>query len=255
MKKIYTLLLAAVLFLSSCDILQQILEQGAKSQSLTNSEIIEGLKKALSTGTESSTNLLHARDGFLKDQAVKILLPPEAEVITQNLAKIPGVGQQTIDDLILKINRSAEDAAVEAKPIFIDAIKNMTIQDGMNILKGKSGNTSSFDSTAATVYLKGRTYQNLKAAFAPKINASLNKKLVGNISTSSAWSNVINLYNKIAPLIGKQKINPDLGAYVTEKALNGVFLKIGVEEKKIRKNPMSYASDIIKKVFGSVYKK
>ena len=227
---------------SSCDILQQILDDASGGGGLTNSEIISGLKEALVEGAVSSSKTLNATDGYFKDNAVKILLPPEANVIIENIQKVPGIGQSTIDDLVLKINRAAEDAASEAKPIFIDAIKSMTIQDGMTILKGSN--------TSATNYLKSKTYNNLVSTFSPKINTSLNKKLVGNVSAGGAWTKVTSLYNKVAPFIGKPKVTTDLGAYVTKKALNGLFLKVGDEEKKIRANPYAYVSDIIKKVFG-----
>ncbi len=227
---------------SSCDILQQILDDASGGGGLTNSEIISGLKEALVEGAVSSSKTLNATDGYFKDNAVKILLPPEANVIIENIQKVPGIGQSTIDDLVLKINRAAEDAASEAKPIFIDAIKSMTIQDGMTILKGSN--------TAATNYLKSKTYNKLVSTFSPKINTSLNKKLVGNVSAGGAWTKVTSLYNKVAPFIGKPKVTTDLGAYVTKKALNGLFLKVGDEEKKIRANPLAYVSDIIKKVFG-----
>ena len=254
MKKIIPIIVSFCLVLSSCDVVQQILDDNTSGQGLTESEIISGLKKALTTGTESSTSTLNKRDGFFKDKAIKIMLPPEADVIVKNIRKIPGIGDKTVNDVILRINRSAEDAAITAKPIFFDAIKTMTIHDGINILKGKSQNSSSFDSTAATSYLRSKTYQKLVNAFAPKINTSLDKKIVGNISTNKAWGDMVNIYNKAAPFLRKPKINPDLGAFVTEKALDGLFKKIALEEKKIRKNPKNYVSDIIKKVFGYVFK-
>lgn len=234
-------LMVGSISLSSCDILQQILDD-TSGPALTDSEIIQGLKEALIEGAVSSSKTLNATDGYFKDNAVKIFLPPEANVIVENLSKVPGLGQKTIDDLVLKINRAAEDAASEAKPIFIDAIKAMTIQDGMTILKGSD--------TEATKYLKSKTYNKLVSAFSPKINTSLNKKLVGNVSAGSAWKDVTTLYNKVAPIIGKPKVTTDLGAYVTKKALDGLFLKVGDEEKKIRANPYAYVSEIIKKVFG-----
>jgi hypothetical protein len=227
---------------SSCDILQQILEGGGGPVAPTESEIVQGLKEALIEGAVSSVKVLNVTDGYFKDNAVKIFLPPEANVISENISKIPGLGQKALDDLVLKINRAAEDAAVEAKPIFIDAIKTMTIQDGMTILKGSN--------TAATEYLKSKTYQKLVTSFTPKINTSLGKKLVGNVSAASAWSDVTSLYNKVAPILGKPKVETNLGAYVTKKALDGLFLKVGEEEKKIRANPYAYVSEIIKKVFG-----
>ncbi len=234
--------ISATFSFGSCDVLQQILDEASTQSTLTNSEIIQGLKEALTTGAVSSSNILHRTDGYFKDAAVKILLPPEANVITENIRKVPGLGDKMMDDLVLRINRSAEDAAIEAKPIFINAVKSMTIQDGMAILKGSN--------TAATNYLKNKTYNQLKSAFAPKINNSLNKKLVGNISTNQAWTQTTTLYNKVAPFIGKPKVNTSLGDYVTRRALDGLFYKVAEEEKKIRANPYQYTSDIIKKVFG-----
>ncbi|MCF6366538.1 MAG: DUF4197 domain-containing protein [Bacteroidales bacterium] len=243
MKKLTIIFLISLSFsFSSCDILMQILEDASSQTSLTNSEVVKGLKEALNVGTNSSVKVLNANDGYFKDNAVKILLPPEANVIVENIQKVPGLGQKAIDDLVLRINRSAEDAASEAKPIFIDAVRTMTIQDGMTILKGNN--------TAATTYLKNKTYNKLVSAFKPKINTSLNKKLVGNISTNKAWTDITTLYNKVAPFIGKPKVNTSLSDYVTRRALDGLFFKVGEEEKKIRANPLNYVSDIIKKVFG-----
>jgi hypothetical protein len=230
------------LSLGSCEILQQILDESGGTLAPTESEIVQGLKQALIEGTVSSVKVLNIADGYFKDNAVKILLPPEAKVITDNITKIPGLGQKAIDDLILKINRAAEDAASEAKPIFVEAINTMTIQDGMTILKGSN--------TSATEYLKSKTYNKLVTSFTPKINTSLGKKLVGNISATSAWNDVTTLYNKVAPILGKPKVETNLGAYVTKRALDGLFLKVGDEEKKIRANPYAYVSEIIKKVFG-----
>jgi len=227
---------------SSCDVLMQVLDQASSESSLTQSEVVKGLREALSVGTVSSVKVLNTTNGYFKDNAVKILLPKEANVIVENIKKVPGVGQTTIDDLVLRINRSAEDAAKEAKPIFINAITSMSIQDGMTILKGNN--------TAATSYLKQKTYNKLLSSFKPKINNSLNKKLVGNVSTNKAWTNITTIYNKVAPFIGKPKVNTNLGDYVAKRALDGLFLKVADEEKKIRANPYNYVSDIIKKVFG-----
>ncbi len=235
-------LISLILGLTSCDVLQQVLDEASQQTTLSNGEIIQGLKEALSVSAVSSSKTLHATDGYFKNQAVKILLPPEANVIVENIRKVPGLGDKMMDDLVLRINRSAEDAAIEAKPIFINAVKSMTIQDGMTILKGSN--------TAATNYLKSKTYNQLKNAFRPKIDNSLNKKLVGNVSANQAWTQVTILYNKVAPFIGKPKVNTSLSDYVTRKALDGLFYKVAEEEQKIRANPYQYASDIIKKVFG-----
>jgi len=220
----------------------QVLEQASTETSLTESEIVKGLKEALSVGTVSSVKVLNTTNGYFKDNAVKILLPKEANVIVDNIRKVPGLGQKTIDDLVLRMNRSAEDAAKEAKPIFINAITSMTIQDGMSILKGNN--------TAATTYLRNKTYNKLLSSFKPKINTSLNKKLVGNVSTNKAWTDITTIYNKVAPFIGKPKVNTNLADYVAKKALDGLFFKVADEEKKIRANPYNYVSNIIKKVFG-----
>ncbi len=243
MKKLaFIFLIVLSLGFSSCDILMEVLNQATSETTLSNSEIIKGLKEALNVGTVSSVKVLNKTNGYFKDNAVKILLPPEARVIEQNIRKIPGVGQKTMDDLVLRINRSAEDAASQAKPIFINAVRSMTIQDGMAILKGNN--------TAATTYLKNKTYNKLLSAFKPKINTSLNKKLVGNVSTNTAWTQITTYYNKVAPIIGKNKVNSNLGDYVTKRALDGLFKKVAEEEKKIRANPYNYVSEIIKKVFG-----
>ncbi len=243
MKKLTIIfLISTSLFFSSCDVLMQVLEQAATETSLTESEIVKGLREALTVGAASSVKVLNKSNGYFGDNAVKILLPKEANVIAENIRKIPGVGQKTMDDLVLRINRSAEDAASQAKPIFVDAVRTMSIQDGMTILKGNN--------TAATTYLKQKTYNKLLSAFKPKINTSLNKKLVGNISTNKAWTDITRLYNKVAPIIRKPKVNTNLADYVTKRALDGLFLKVAAEEKKIRANPYDYVSEIIKKVFG-----
>ena len=253
-KIIFIVFFYIAILASGCNMLMKALQTGLEEGKLTQTEIIMGLKEALNTGTLSSTTILHAQNGYFKDETVKILLPEEAQVIIDNIRRIPGVGNEMVNDVILKINRSAEDAAIEAKPIFIEAIRNMTIKDGIEILQGKSSETTSFDSVAATVYLRGKTYSKLYSVFKPKVNNSLNKKLVGNISTNTAWNEMTKLYNKVAPFLQKPKVTVELPDFVTKKALNGLFLKIGQEERKIRKNPFKYAQDIIRKVFGTVHK-
>lgn len=256
----YKSFFAAVLFslfllpLSSCDTLLNMLSAGIEDNTLSNTEIVQGLKEALNTGADKSSDALHATDGYFKDPAVKISLPPEAKVITDNIRRIPGLGDKALEELELRLNRAAEDAADEAKPIILNAVRNMTIKDGLNILKGKTPGKAEFDSTAATAYLKRQTYQQLYNAFQPKIDASLDKKIVAGVSANEAWEEITGLYNKVAPLLGKAKVNSSLSAYVTERALNGLFIKIGEEEKKIRQEPYKYAKEIIRKVFGSMKK-
>lgn len=222
-----------------------------KSVPLSKEEIANGLKNALTTGSTKASTNLNKPDGFLKDAAVKILLPPEAQIIAKNIRLIPG-GQKLIDDAILRMNRAAEDAVITAKPIFINTITNMTIADAWNILHGADD--------AATHYLKTNAYAPLQMAFQPKISESLNKKLVGGISAAESWKALMNANNKAAKTVagrmaGMKTVNPNLAQYVTEKALTGMFIKIADEEKQIRKNPAARINDVLKKVFGDLDKK
>jgi hypothetical protein len=221
---------------------------GTKSGSLTQDEAASGLKSALTEGSKKASTNLHKTDGYFKDNAVKILLPAEAQPIAKNIKMIPG-GQKMEDDAILRMNRAAEDAAVTAADIFINAITRMTIVDAINILYGQND--------AATVYLKKNTYNELKLAFQPKIATSLNKKIVGNISAAESWSVLMTANNNVARTIpgqmaGMKKVNTNLSEYVTEKALDGLFVKIAEVELDIRKNTTARVNDILKKVFGQL---
>ena len=199
---------------------------------LSSDDIAAGLKDALNQGIKKSTDKLSAVDGFFKDAAVKILFPPEAVKMEKTLRNA-GFGPQ-VDKAILDINRAAEDAAKSAAPIFLNAIKSMSVTDGINILRGSD--------TAATAYLRKTTSIQLTAAFLPVITNSLQKT-----GATQSWKTVVDTYNKI-PLT--KKINPDLPAYATDKALTGVFYYVAVEEKSIRQNPAAQADDLLKKVFG-----
>lgn len=199
---------------------------------LSNSDIAGGLKEALTIGAKNAANKLSLTDGFFKNAAIKILLPPEAQKVERTLRSL-GMGS-IVDKAILSMNRAAEDAAKQAAPIFINAITSITIQDGINILRG--GNN------AATNYLKGKTTAALTAAFSPVIQKSLNK-----VGAPDIWRNVFSTYNKFSP----SKVNPDLTGYVTERALNGMFVSIGEEEAKIRTNPAAQVTGLLQKVFGN----
>jgi len=201
---------------------------------LSSDDIVAGLKEALSQGTKKSTDKLSGVDGFFKDAAVKILLPPEAAKVEKTL-RSAGFGKQC-DDAILSLNRAAEDAAKSAAPIFWNAIKGMSVQDGLGILKGKD--------TAATGYLRKSTSTQLTAAFHPVIDSSLQKT-----GATKYWKILFDTYNKIP--FQQQKVNSDLSGYATQKALDGVFFYVAQEEKNIRANPAGQASDLLKKVFGS----
>lgn len=204
---------------------------GKPGTGISNDDIAAGLKEALVAGTEKGSAALAATDGFFANAALKILLPPEAKKVESTLRSV-GMGKQ-VDDAILTMNRAAEDACKSAAPIFTNAIKQMSFQDALSILKGAD--------TAATAYLRNKTTPQLTEAFRPVIEQSLQK-----VDATKHWNTLITAYNKFS----LQKINPDLSAYVTERAMNGIFTQIASEEKNIRENPVARTSDILKKVFA-----
>jgi len=207
--------------------------KGGKSGSLSSDEIVAGLKEALSQGAQKSTDKLSAADGFFKDAAVKILLPPEAQKVEKTLRSI-GFSKEC-DDAILSLNRAAEDASKSAAHIFLNAIRKMTVQDGVTILKGTD--------TAATGYLRKSTSADLTSAFRPVIDSSLQKT-----GATRYWKSIFEIYNKLPTTFNK--VNTDLSSYATQKALDGVFYYVAEEEKNIRKNPAAQVTDLLKKVFG-----
>jgi len=241
-------ILSFLFFLTSCAELTKI-AQTAASQSLplTNAEIIGGLKDALLVGTDSAVSRLSIVDGYFKDVAVKILLPPEAKSITDNISKLPG-GSKLVDDVILRINRAAEEAAKEAKPIFVNSVREMTIADGLQILKGSDN--------AATEYFKSKTSAQLSELYRPKIREALNKNLVAGVSTQQSWNELTTNWNKIAGSpIGKfaslKTVDVKLEDYLLQKALDGMFLKIADREKDIRNNVNARVTGLLKRVFGA----
>lgn len=248
MKTRYSLILILAFIFSSCAELMQIAQQTFDEEKpLTQTEIVAGLKEALVVGTNKSVDILGATDGYYKDELVKILLPPEADIIVNNIGRVPG-GQQLIDDVLLRINRAAEDAVSEAKPIFVNSIKSMTINDAFGILRGENN--------AATMYLHRTTYDGLYNLYRPKIQTSLDKKLVGNVSTSQSWNTLTSKWNEVAGTLvgqvaGLKPVNTQLDEYLTGKALDGLFLKIEDEEKLIRENPAARVTALLKRVFGS----
>ncbi|MEO5892847.1 MAG: DUF4197 domain-containing protein [Ferruginibacter sp.] len=198
---------------------------------LSNDDIISGLKDALRVGTDSSSKQLSKLDGFFGDAAIKILMPAEAQKVEKTLRSV-GMGK-VVDKAILSMNRAAEDAASGIGDIFWNSIKQMSITDGLQILRGGD--------FAATAYLKKMTTTELTAKFKPVIDGSLTK-----MDATKYWDDVFSTYNKLS----KDKVNTDLTAYVTEKALAGLFYNIGLEEQKIRKDPAAQVTGILKKVFG-----
>jgi Protein of unknown function (DUF4197) len=206
----------------------------AKGGSLSNDEIIAGLKEALSVGAQNSSDKLSAVDGFFANAAIKVLMPEEAKKVETTLRKV-GMGD-LVDKAILSMNRAAEDASKSAAPIFVDAVKTMSINDALGILKGSD--------TAATGYLRSKTVPALTEAFRPVIETALQKT-----DATKYWKSVFDAYNKLPTTFNK--VNPDLSAYVTGKALGGIFYQVAQEEQKIRKDPAARVTETLKKVFGS----
>ncbi len=256
MKKIsFFLLFIFGISLYSCDLLEST-EGGLSSE-----EIAQGLKTALEVGADTSVTITSAIDGFYGDENIKIPLPPQADMIVNfmNMPVLQSVGMPVmVENVILRVNRAAEDAAVEAKPILKDAITNISFSDAMSILQGQNpaSNAKEFDSAAATHYLFDVTSTQLVSAFSPKIDVSLNKPIVGGVSTNESWETCTNTYNQVAntlagQLLGLQPVDVSLGEFVTQKALDGLFVKVADEERKIRRDPFQWALDILHKVFGS----
>jgi hypothetical protein len=199
---------------------------------LSNEEVINGLKEALSIGANESTSLASKLDGFYKNPAIFIPFPSEAQKVKEYANKVGLTAQ--VNKFELTLNRAAEEAAKSAAPIFLDAVKGMSITDGFSILKGADN--------AATVYLKDKTSPELVAKFTPIVKAAIAK-----VQLTKYWTPIVTSYNKV-PMVQKQ--NPDLTAYVTDKAIQGLFKLLADEELKIRKNPAARISDLLKKVFG-----
>lgn len=241
MKNSILLLLAIISFpvFSSCQITKGLKKQiptnlpgNTSSTGLTSSEIAAGLKQALEVGTNISTDRLSQTNGYFGNALVKIVMPPDARIVEEKLRQV-GLGHH-VDKAILTMNRAAEEAAKEAAPIFIDAIKQMTITDAVGILRGSDN--------AATQYLKTHTSAELTNKFKPVIQRALDKT-----EATKYWKQVFDQYNRI-PFV--QPVNSDLTAYVTQKALDGLFVTIAQEELKIRKDPVAQVTDLLKKVFG-----
>ncbi len=204
----------------------------ATTPTLTNEEVIKGLKEALTVGTNNSSGLASKMDGFYKNPRIFIPWPEEAQDMKVKLTKM-GMSKK-IAEFETSLNRAAEEAALKAAPVFIDAVTNMSVQDGFAILKGVD--------TAATNYLRKTTYSPLKDKFLPVV-----KEAVAKVKVTSYWQPLATAYNKLP---GVKKQNPNLDEYVTNKAINGLMLLIADEEIKIRKDPMARVTDLLKKVFG-----
>ena len=235
MKKIIILVFLALIGIQNTD--AQLMKNAkkllnTKAGGFTEKDAADAIKEALVNGTGESVKFVSALNGYLGNPEIRIPFPQEAKEVETKLRAI-GMGKK-VDEFNESMNRAAEQAANEAKSIFISAIKGLTVKDAINIVKGENN--------AATTYLQRTTSPDLKVAFQPKIKASLD-----NVNATKYWGDLITAYNKI-PLV--KKMNPNLTEYVTGKAIDGLFVMIAKEELKIRQNPAARTSELLKKVFG-----
>jgi hypothetical protein len=242
MKKIIVLASIASLGLTSCDVLNEaadilVTDTGSSTPALTNGEVISGLKEALNVGIKNSVNLTSVTDGFLGNTEIRLPFPEDAMKVKEKALNL-GLDSQ-VEKFETTLNRAAEEATKEALPIFKDAILGMSISDGFAILNGGDG--------AATNFLKDKTTAQLVNAFSPKVEAAISK-----VKLTEYWEPIINKYNGAMTLTGGEKLNPDLNAYVTERAISGLFHMVSKEENKIRKDPAARVTSLLQKVFGSV---
>ena len=239
-------LLIAMALLSGCAEVLEVLESATPAP-LTEQEVVRGLKEALTTGAQNAAARLSAEDGYYGDEIVRILLPDEAKVIVDNVSRIPG-GEKLVDDVIIRINRAAEDAAREAAPVFVSAVTQMTIADAFGILRGEDN--------AATEYLRRTAGEELYALYLPRIAASTSKDIIGGVSTRDSWESLTGTWNRFAGspagrLAGFNTVNADLDDFLTRKALDGLFLKIEGEEYRIRTDVSARVTPLLRRVFGS----
>jgi hypothetical protein len=218
MKK-FNLLLATVVLIASAT-------AGAQ-------DMAAGLKEALAVATGKAVQTLSKSNGYFGDAAVKILLPEKMQKAAEVLKKAGY--QKEVDDFVLSMNRAAEQAAPKARPIFEDAVKQMTFDDAQKIVKGNN--------TAATDYFKAKTSARLTEAFKPVVADSMNQA-----GTTRSFKTLTDRYNALVPF--GMMDNFDLDGYVTGKSLDGMFLKVGQEEAAIRTNPAARTTDLLKKVFS-----
>ncbi len=219
---------------TGCDLLKQLPQTTGMGGPVTETEAGQGIKEALSQGIAKAVLQLHQEDGFFKDAIYKVLLPPDAKKI-ENALRTLGFNSM-VDKAILQINRGAEDAAGYAKPIFVEAIQNMTLSDAIGLVK--NGDTS------ATHFFREKTTAKLITAFLPVIKSSLDR-----VDATKYYGDIVNKYNNFPTTF--TKINPDLGSYVTTKATNALFDQVAIEEKNIRTNFAARTSAILKRVFGN----
>jgi hypothetical protein len=230
------------LTLASCEVLNEaanvLLESPSSSTpALTNGEVISGLKEALKVGIKNSVDVTSIANGFLDNAEIRLPFPPDALKVKEKALEW-GLDSQ-VEKFELTLNRAAEEATKEALPIFMEAITNMSVQDGFAILNGGQG--------AATKFLRDNTLSSLTQAFSPKVEAAISE-----VKLTEYWNPIATKYNTAMTFTGGEKVEPDLSSFVTTRAIEGLFLLVEKEENNIRQNPAARVSDILQKVFGSV---
>ena len=248
MKKSIYLFLPLLLAFSACQgqILKDLKDAADKGReamggnssgsALSNEEIVDGLKTALKVGADSAVAITSANNGFYKNELIYIPFPEEAQKAKEYALKM-GLDNQ-VEKFEMTMNRAAEEAAKEAAPIFVDAITSMTVRDGYDILKGEDD--------AATNYLKNTTTAELTEKFRPVVERAIEK-----VELTKYWNPIVTKYNATTMFSGNEKVDPDLTAYITQRAIEGLFVYIEKEEKNIRDNPQARVTEILQKVFGS----
>jgi len=248
MKKIIlnVLVLGVILSTPSCDVLQDTANAVVNTtntggddekKSLTNQEVISGLKEALTVGIRNAVDVTSVTDGFLGNQEIKIPFPESAQNMREKALEW-GLDNQ-VNKIVETLNRAAEDAAKEATPIFVNAIKNMSVNDGFKILNDGQG--------AATDFLKKNTQTQLVEAFSPKVQESIER-----VKLTEHWEPVMTRYNQAVRFTGGEQVDTDLNRYVTAKAIDGLFVMVEKEENKIRLDPAARVTDLLSRVFGSL---
>ena len=239
LRQIILLMILTLLYVSvgqTAD-LQSILDGAkkavSKDSSITNDQMIQGLKEALKVGTQNAVTTVSKVDGFYKNTDIKIPLPEDIESAGKYL-RLAGYGSK-VDEFEQSMNRAAERAAPEAKQIFWGAVKEMQIKDAQKLLDGPDN--------AATSYFQDKTYDRLHKIFKPIV-----KETMGQVGVTRQFQDI---NNKLSSLPLADKASVDLDQYVTDKSLDGLFFMLAEEEKKIRQDPAARVTDILKKVFGS----
>ena len=235
----------SIAIFSACDVLTEIADTAMTGTTnapagLSNDEVISGLKEALTVGINNGAGKASLTDGFLKNDLIRIPFPPDVVRVKEKLEGT-SIGRSKVEEFEVGLNRAAELASKEAAPIFINAIKEMSIGDGFTILKGADN--------AATMYLKDKTTAELSAKFAPIVQTAIDK-----VNVMSLWGKVTTAYNASTILSGNDEVETDLNKYITDRAISGLFTLVQQEELKIRKDPIARVTDILSKVFGSLDK-